>query len=364
MHLILRSAAVCLAASIAAADRLPSNEFLFTPNADGAAAPRSVAVAPAAETTPVDTTDDSADDACIWVHPQDPEKSLIIGTNKEAGLEVYDLNGRLLQSLGTLRPNNVDLRAGFSLEGGAAVIVAASNRADDTIGLYSIDIETRKLHDVSARVIEAGMEVYGLGMYRSSLTGDYYVFVNSKAGEVKQWRLAPEGQKVGAELVRSFHVGSQLEGVAADDELGHLYIGEENVAIWRYGAEPDFEAEERELVDLTLPRGNFTADVEGLALYTAPDGGGYLLASSQGDHRFLVYERRPPNRYIGSFRIESEAGIDRVTGTDGIAATSAPVGSRFPQGLFVAQDDEDDAGTQNFKLVSWSAIADALDLPR
>ena len=41
-----------------------------------------------------------------------------------------------------------------------------------------------------------------------------------------------------ATKVRSFNVGSQSEACVADDDLGVLYVGEEDVAIWKYGAEP------------------------------------------------------------------------------------------------------------------------------
>ena len=44
------------------------------------------------ETDPVPGGGD-ADDAAIWVHPTDPALSMIIGTDKESGLGVYDLSG-------------------------------------------------------------------------------------------------------------------------------------------------------------------------------------------------------------------------------------------------------------------------------
>ncbi len=51
-----------------------------------------------------------------------------------------------------------------------------------------------------------------------------------------------------------------------------------------------------------------------------------------------------------------------MSGTDGIEATPRALGDRFPSGVFIAQDDEDDSGSQNFKLVPWQAITDALQL--
>ena len=45
------------------------------------------------ETQPVATDGDAADDPAIWLHPSNPERSLVIGTNKQSGLTVYNLRG-------------------------------------------------------------------------------------------------------------------------------------------------------------------------------------------------------------------------------------------------------------------------------
>ena len=68
------------------------------------------------ETDPVPNGGDAADDPAIWLHPTDPALSTVIGTDKEGGLAVYDLDGRQIQYLAGIRPNNVDIRHGFPLE--------------------------------------------------------------------------------------------------------------------------------------------------------------------------------------------------------------------------------------------------------
>ena len=80
------------------------------------------------ETQPVASSNDAADDPAIWIHPTDPAKSLVIGTDKKRGLDVYDLSGKRVQSLPDGRMNNVDLRYGFLLDGAEVAIVAATNR--------------------------------------------------------------------------------------------------------------------------------------------------------------------------------------------------------------------------------------------
>ena len=81
-------------------------------------APADVSVTADGETEPVGAAGDAADDMAFWVHPGDPSKSVVIGTDKEGALEVYDLSGQRLQAIDpTTRPGNVDLRPGFPLGG-------------------------------------------------------------------------------------------------------------------------------------------------------------------------------------------------------------------------------------------------------
>jgi 3-phytase len=304
---------------------------------------------PAAETEPVPHGGDAADDPAIWVNRRHRAQSTIIGTDKKGGLAVYDLSGRQLQYLPGGQPNNVDLRAGFPLGSRHVALVAASDRSDDTVALYRIDDRTRRLTAVAS--FKAGIDnVYGLCMYRSRRSGAFYVFVDSEQGELEQWQLQPRGRAVSARRVRSFDVGGQVEGCVADDALGALYIGEEDRGIWKYGAEPS-AGTRRSLVDSTGGDGHLSADVEGITLAEGRDGTGLLIASSQGDSTFAVYRREGDNGFLRTFTIGPANGIDEVTQTDGIDATTANLGPRYPRGLFVAQDGRNDNGNQSFKLV-------------
>jgi 3-phytase len=312
------------------------------------------------ETDPVPHRGDAADDPAIWVHPTDPSLSTIIGTDKQGGLAVYDLSGKQLQYLPDGKMNNVDLRYNFPLGGRAVAVVAATNRSDDSIAVYRVDPATRHLENVAARPIRTGTSVYGLCMYRSRITAKSYVFVTYGKGGVQQWELFDnDSGRIDARKVRTFSLRSQSEGCAADDELGHLYLAEEKVGIWKYGAEPD-AGETRTQVDSTGADGHLTADVEGLAIYSASGGVGYLIASSQGSSTFVVYRRETNNAHVGTFAIGARNGIDAVEHTDGIDVTSASLGPAFPHGLFVAQDGVNDGGNQNFKLVPWEIIANAI----
>lgn len=314
-------------------------------------------VQPSVETAPVPSTDDAADDPAIWVHPSNPERSLIIGTDKAFGLVVFALDGRIVQSLDVGPVNNVDVRRGVQLGGRVMDVACATHRGDQSIRVFEIG-EAGELVPVAS--IATGLEpAYGACMYHD-VAGNLFVFACDKEGIVEQYLLTAEDDAVSGVLVRRFDVGGQCEGLVADDDLGHLYVGEEEAAIWRYGAAPG-AGSARAGVDI-VGAGRVTADIEGLALYDAGDGEGYLIASSQGDDAFAVY-RRDTGGFVGRFRIGAAAGIDGVTHTDGIDVTSASLGEGFPFGLFVCQDDENDVGTQNFKLVRWERIASAMVPP-
>jgi 3-phytase len=307
------------------------------------------------ETEPMKTKGDSADDATLWVNRNDASQSLVIGTNKQRGLVVYDLSGKELQFLADGRLNNVDHRDDFPLGDKKISLVTASNRTNNSIAIYRVDAETRKLANVAARLIPT-IEAYGSCMYHSRSTGKFYYIVTNKRGEVEQWELFDNGNGlVDGRRARNFSAGGQLEGCVADDELDQLYIGEEAAGIWKYSAAPDSPLKATK-VDGTMPSGNLRADVEGLTIAYEKDGRGYLIASSQGNNTYVVYRREGNNEYVKTFRIGAGKGIDEVSETDGIHVTTERLGSLFPDGVFIAQDGYDDKGTQNFKLVPWRSI--------
>ncbi|MBN2846029.1 MAG: phytase [Deltaproteobacteria bacterium] len=314
------------------------------------------------ETDSIPNGGDAADDLCIWIHPTDLSKSLIVGTDKRGGIGVYDLSGREIQYRADGKMNNVDIRYNFPLGGDDVALVTATNLGEDTIAIYTINTATGELEPVAVGVIDTGISVYGLCMYHSPISGKYYSFVTSTNGTVQQWELFDNGSGlVDASLERTFDVGSGAEGCVADDEAALLYVGEENDAIWRYGAEPG-DGEERLLVDRT---GNhFMSDVEGLTIYYAGKAGGYLIASSQGNSTFVIYERDGTNEYVTTFAIEAENDIDAVSTTDGIDVVNIFLNDDFPEGVFVAQDNNNSKGEhQNFKLVPWESIANSANPP-
>jgi len=324
-----------------------------------------ITVTPTAKvaTAPVPSAGDAADDPAIWIHPNDPAKSLVLGTDKKGGLHAYSLDGhdRQLVSPG-LRPNNVDVLYGFQLAGRRVDLALASvGKAGKSSGVkvWTIDQADGTLAEIgdglTFKAFDGGAP-YGLCTYRSPRNGATYFFVTDRNGAVEQYRLDPRDGNtpaLGATRVRAFRVGSQAEGIVADRERARLYVGEENVAIWEYGAEPGDGSDRRAVA--RVGEHGLTADIEGLAIYYAPAGKGYLLASSQGSNTINVYDRGGDHAYI--LTIDPKAGtIDDIAGSDGLDVTNERTSPLFPSGFLVIQDGKNE-GTQNFKLFTWEEIA-------
>lgn len=309
------------------------------------------------ETDAVASANDAADDPAIWPDGKDPAQSRIVATDKKGGLYVYDLKGKALQFVPAGLVNNVDLREGFDFAEGSFPIVAASDRDDQSIAIFRFDTASRQLDPVQKAVIPTGFdEVYGICLYRNK-AGAYHAIATSKTGRVRQWLLSRNGSTIDAKLLRDFELGTITEGCVADDAQEALYLAQEDVALWRLAADPD-KGDAKTAVDRIGP--HLAADIEGLALYARADGSGYLIASSQGNSTYAVYDRIT-NAYLGSFAI-GDGAVDGVTGTDGIEVSAANLGPDYPGGLFVAQDDVNTspAAAQNFKLVPFARIEAAI----
>lgn len=336
-------------------------------DARAVAAPRFPAVVAVAETAPVGSPGDAADDPAIWADPINPANSLVIGTDKKAGLNLYDMQGRVIQHLPDGKMNNVDLREGFMLGGQPVVLVTASDRTNKAVAIYRLDTEARRLINVADGVQPTGQgDPYGQCMYRSARTGKTYVFINDSNGEKRQWELVDAGNgKVRAVRVRDFAFSSQVEGCVADDASGLLFVAEEDVGLWRLSAEPD-GGSAMTMVALISENPALKDDMEGVGLYDLGGGRGYLVASSQGNDSYAVFRREGDQAYLGSFIVVADGarGVDGVSETDGLDVTSRNLGPGFEHGAMVAQDGRNvlPGENQNFKYVPWTSIAEVLGL--
>jgi len=309
----------------------------------------SVPTVPAsAETAAVKSLDDAADDPAIFV-PSDPSQTRILGTDKQAGLYVYALDGSIMQFLEVGRLNNVDLR-----QTGDTATVVASNRSNNSVALFVTSVEATAFTGSFPAVRE---EPYGICM--AAVEPDaFFVAVTHKSGEVDVYSFRNvDGSD--AEHMSTTKLGEQLEGCVFDEENGSLFVGREEGGIERFDYEADGMLSNRTSVDIVDGRNGIVADIEGLAIYRGDSSTeGFLLASSQGNNTFAVYSRNG-DEFVGRFSIgpSSDGTIDGAEETDGIAVSSASLPG-YPQGILVVQDGFNDPASnlQNFKIVSWEDI--------
>jgi 3-phytase len=321
------------------------------------------------ETPPVGAPgQDAADDPAVWASATPVTVSgqaspgFVAGTDKKSGLYIYGFDGRVLQFLPEGLLNNVDAVEGLAIDGRPQLVLGASDRSPGKTGiaLYRFDPAGTGRNAVRywGHVATDVVEPYGFCFARRG--AEVHAILVGHEGELRQFVLGVDaaGQPT-ARLVRTAEIGAISEGCAADEATDALYINEENVGLWRYGLNPASGAA-RTLVQ-PIAKDILVADAEGLTTITDASGR-YLIASSQGDSTFPVWriDGAAPE-YKGRFKVVDGPSVDGVTGTDGLAAASGPVGP-FPDGLVVIQDDVNDGGAQNFKYIDWRDIRRALGL--
>jgi len=375
----------------------------------------------AAAETPNESEPADMDDPAVWVHPTAPGQSRIVAAAKKGGLRVYDLEGHVVQSYPSSgnRFNNVDVQYDFDLGDTLVDIAVASDRLQDKLRIWKIDptAENGPLVDITdpeiARLFPTRPDpadrehktvenpndgkntAYGLTLYRDKSHNRLYALVNqNNEAVIAQFELvARPGGRVGMVPVRNWifpythenrnltrdDFSPQFEGMAVDQPRGILYAGQEDVGIWRVDLRSGV-ADPRPFYETTAfdPQSKIARDVEGLTIFYAAGGQGYLIASSQGkahgeppvdpqpglDDTFAVFAREGNNAYLGSFSIVGDPalGIDGVQECDGADVTNVALPG-YPYGLLVTQDgynDDNFSGdpkATNLKLTPWHRIA-------
>ncbi|MTI41184.1 phytase [Fulvivirga lutimaris] len=311
------------------------------------------------------------DDPAIWINKNDPSKSLIIGTDKGGDegvgrLYVYDLKGHILQDktvLGIKRPNNVDIAYGLTAGDKMLDIAVCTERYTNSIRIFSLP-DMKPLDNGGIEVFEGDSlrDPMGIALYTDPSTNEISAIVGRKSGPTDStylWQyslIADSSGMVKTQLVRKFGAFSgikEIESIAVDNELGYVYYSDEGTGIHKYYAHPDSTG-----VELALfGSGDFKDDNEGISIYKMDGGKGYILVSDQQANRFNVYPRegsatnQHEHMLLGSVNTSTNE-------SDGSDVTAIPLGSNFPNGLFVAMSDD-----KTFQLYSWNDIFQGLEQP-
>ncbi|MCW2815421.1 MAG: 3-phytase [Nocardioides sp.] len=347
--------------------------------------------------------DADADDPAIWVHPTRVGRSVVLGTLKNGGLDVYDLRGRRLQHVDTPaapgpdleagRFNNVDLASDSPL-GDLAVV---TDRGRDRLRFYRVSARgaaagARVLTDVTApgvprlfsadesaveeqrtgyglAVRQAGAATYAVASRRSTSSLGMFRVRAARAGDITYRRTAL------LRLPDTFRLrdgsrwspctdpgdGPQVEGMVVDQTRDVLYAAQEDVGVWRIPLQgrgfgrPVLIEKVREFGRAA----SYDEATEECVVTGArvPDSGQHLSADAEG-LTFVERAGRPAQllvssqgdstfslfglggRHLRTFAIRARGGVDGDQHSDGAALVTTPMGPRFPRGLLVVQDGE------------------------
>ena len=315
------------------------------------------------------------DDPAVWVHPADPARSLILGTDKQegaGGLYVFGLDGSQRQAIVPLdRPNNVDVEYGLATPAGPIDIAVVTERMRHRLRLFRVHGDTGTLEDLAPNGLpvldgaagEAGQPM-GVALYRRQADGAVFTIVAPKTGAATeylwQYRLQMDGGAPTLTFVRRFGAFSgigpergdagEIEAVVVDDERGFVYYADERFGLRKWAADPDATDAGRELA--AFGRDGYLGDREGLALYRRPDGTGYLVSSDQvpGGTRLMVYPRegRPGAPHDHPLLAVVPTTADE---TDGLEVVAPPLPG-FEGGLLVMMNST----PRNFVLFPWADV--------
>lgn len=289
-----------------------------------------------------------SDDPAIWVNPKNPENSIVFGTDKQTDGAIYafNLKGEIIEDKtirNVARPNNVDVEYGFALNDSVQVdVLAYTEREKHQIRLFTVP-DMKPIDGGGFKVFENETELdfkspMGISLYKNKETNKLYAFVSRKTGPdgsyIHQYEIIVNSKgNPTAQLVREFGSFSgikEIEAIAVDDKNGFVYYSDEQHCIKQYYADP--EKGNKELA--CFGQGDFYDDTEGIAILHQANGESLIIVSDQGRGQFNIYNGE-------SLNLEKQVNLSTLE-TDGCDVVATPLNAVFPNGLFVAMNDNKD----------------------
>jgi 3-phytase len=310
-------------------------------------------------------TKHDTDDPAIWINRSDPAASLILGTDKDVdgALYVFGLDGKVHGDKvvrGLVRPNNVDVAYGVMLGGKPVDVAVVTERYAHRLRVYRLpDMAPVDGGGVPVFSGEPARDCMGVALYTRPGDGALFAIVSRSdyrsplQGYLHQYRLVDDGMgTLRGVFTRSFGTWSgkkEIEAIAVDNELGHVYYSDENHGIRKYHADPAADDSDEELAVFGLD--GFAEDREGISIYGTGNGTGYIIVSDQQNNAFRIYRREgePGRPHEHAFLKSVPAS---TLESDGSEVTNVPLGPAFPNGLLVAMSNG-----RVFHYYSWDDIA-------
>lgn len=358
-----RMAAAVLAVAVACGQGGASEEDAPPADTTAAASVDTIAVQPVvlAEVflTERDTLD-NVDSPAVWHGPNG--EHWILTTAKETDVMLVNdaATGTLIRKIGRTGTGRgeLDRPNGVAVVGNAMLVVERDNariQAFSLPGLESLgtfgEEQLVRPYGIAAYDVDGAIELYVTDNYEQS---EDVIPPDSLLGErVEHFRVRVTDGGLEVEHVETFGETSgegvlrKVETIGVDPANDRVLIAEELApdSHWKvYRLNGTFSGD-------VHGRGYFPQEAEGLALYACDDGGGYWIATDQGEetNTFHVFDRSTLE-HLGAFSGEV------TRNTDGVALTQTAFGP-FPAGAFYAIHNDG-----NIAAFSWAEIADSLDL--
>ncbi|WP_440881976.1 phytase [Tenacibaculum sp. C7A-26P2] len=287
------------------------------------------------------------DDPAIWINKTNAENSIIFGTDKNANGAIYafDLEGKIITNKcirNIKRPNNIDVAYNFKLNDSISKdIIAFTERELNQIRIFTVP-DMKSIDNGGFKVFrderKPGYNLpMGIALYKSFGNKKLYAIISRKNGPKEkylyQYEIYAENGSVKHKLVRKFGKFSgkkEIESIAVDEELGYVYYSDEKHGVRKYHADPEKGNKEIAVFGGEL----FKEDIEGIAIAKMNNKNGYIIISNQQQNSFNIFDRKT-NTFIKKIDLTT-------TRTDGCEITTTPLGDKFPNGLFVAMNDDKD----------------------
>src|SRR5687768_16623908 len=234
-------------------------------------------------------------DPAIWINRNNPAESLILGTDKNAdgALYVFGLDGKVHADKvvrGLVRPNNVDVAYGLLVAGKLVDVAVVTERYANRLRVYRLpDMAPLDGGGLPVFTGELARDCMGVALYTRASDGALFAIVSRsdyqapKQGYLHQYRLIDDGTgTVRAVFTRSFGEWSgkkEIEAIAVDNELGHVYYSDEAYGIRKYHADPAADDADEQLGVIGLE--GFAEDREGISIYRTGAATGYIIISDQ-----------------------------------------------------------------------------------
>ncbi len=306
-----------------------------------------------------------SDDPAIWINPDNPDESLILGTDKSSSGSLYVFNpeGKSIPEkkvTGLSTPNNVDVEYGLFLNGELIDIAVVTERGAGRLRVFQLpDMTPVDGGGILVFEGESDRSCMGIALYKRPSDGAVFAVISRKSGPsgsyLWQYLLSDDGTgKVKGDHVRSFGIFSnygEIEAVAVDDEAGYIYYSDEGSGIRKYYADPDHPEADIQLAWFGMS--DFRSDREGISIYDTTGENGYIIVSDQKANRMNIYRREGEPGDSHNHLLLKQIYI-QAEDSDGNEVTNVFLSPLYPGGLFVAMSDN-----RRFYFYAWKQLAEA-----